>query len=133
MNQITNTRIHEIGCLDMSIYKCINEDYVTDKIIITEKQLAHIRERHPESYDDTVRNINQILKNPDYIIKDKRPNTGLVIKRIFSNPKNILLVLRICTSHSQPDYKNSIITSWEISNDRLNNYLRNKQVLYKRE
>ena len=133
MNLFPSVHIHGIGCLDMSIYSCISEDYVTDQVIITEKQLVHIRERHPEAYDDTICYISQILKYPDYIIKDKRPHTGLVVKQIVSKQKSILLVLRICTFGNQSDYKNSIITSWEISKERLNNYLKNKQILYKRE
>lgn len=31
MNPFSNTHIHEIACLDMSIYSCISEEYVTDK------------------------------------------------------------------------------------------------------
>lgn len=38
------------------------------------------------------------------------------------------IVLRICTSEDEPGYKNSIISSWEISDKRLQNYLRNKQI-----
>ena len=30
------------------------------------------------------------------------------------------------------DYKNSVITSWKITEKRLNNYLRNKDVIYKK-
>ncbi len=83
------------------------------------------------NFDSTVNYIKQILEQPDYIIKDKRPNTGLVIKQIISCEKNLLLVLRICTS-CNTEYKNSIITSWEISETRLQNYLKNKQILYKK-
>ena len=68
--------MYEIGSLDMSIYKCITEDYTTDKIVISEKQLLHIKERHPEAYKDTISYIKEILVNPDYIIKDKRPQTN---------------------------------------------------------
>lgn len=128
-----NVKIHEIGNLNISLYKCISNDYITEKIIITEKQLFHIKKRHPEVYCDTINYINHILKEPDYIIKDKRPNTGLVIKRIPSSQKHILLVLRICTSTDKTEYKNSIITSWEISDGRLKNYLNNKEILYKRQ
>ena len=116
----------------MSIYKCISNEYITDEVVITEKQLLHIKEKHPEAYDNTISYIKCILEQPDYIIKDKHPNTCLVIKQIMSCEKHLLLVLRICTSCDK-GYKNSIITSWEISDTRLNNYLRNKQILYKRE
>lgn len=132
VKQMTNEQIHKIGCLDMLIYKCISEEYVTNEVIITEKQLVHIKEQHPEAYDNTISYIKQVLDQPDYIIQDKRPNTGLVIKQIISGEKHLLLVLRICTSNDKK-YKNSIITSWEISESRLKNYLKNKPILYKGE
>ncbi|MCI8993567.1 MAG: hypothetical protein HFG80_12760 [Eubacterium sp.] len=129
MKQIADAYIYKIGCLDMSVYKCINTEYSTNEVVITGKQLIHIKDRHPEAYDNTINYIEKILKAPDYIIKDKRPNTGLVIGQFTSCDKHILLVLRICTSNNKK-YKNSVITSWEISKSRLRNYLKNKQILY---
>ena len=43
IKQLRGVQVYEIGSLDMSIYKCITEDYTTDKIVITEKQLLHIK------------------------------------------------------------------------------------------
>lgn len=78
--------------------------------------------------------MKQVIEKPDYIFSDdKHKNTGLVVKRIMSEKGNIQLVLRICTSDDAPGYKNSIISCWEISDKRLQNYLRNKRILYKME
>ena len=125
--------IYSLGTLDWKIYDSISINHVTDEVIITEEQLSHIRERHPEAYKDTLRYVREILDNPDYIIKDKHPNTGLIIKEIPEGESSSLLVLRICTEIDSKEYKNSIITSWKITEKRLNNYLRNKQILYKKE
>lgn len=65
-------------------------------------------------------------------IRDKHPNTGLVIKSIPCGMDNMLLVLRISTAADREGYKNSLITSWKISEKRLNNYMRNKEVIYKK-
>ena len=105
-------------------------------MIITEEQMMHIRERHPEAYIDTmhyVRDILDILNDPDYIFKDKHPNTGLIVKKIQNIEDNSLLVLKIITPDDKANYKNSIITSWKITEKRLNNYLRNKEIIYKKE
>ena len=102
-------------------------------MIVTEKQLMHIRNRHPEAYQDAIHYVRDILDDPDYILKDKRPNTGLVVKRIFNEKESSLLVLKIITSNDREGYKNSVITSWKITEKRLNNYLRNKDVIYKKE
>ena len=42
-------------------------------------------------------------------------------------------VLRVHTSADNPAFKNSIISSWEISESRWENYIKNKTVLYKKE
>ena len=62
----------------------------------------------------------------------KHPNTGLVVKKIQNDEKSSLLALKIITSDDNKDYKNSVITSWKITEKRLNNYLRNKDVIYKK-
>lgn len=128
-----NGVIHSLGILDWEIYDCISRDHVTDEVIITEEQMVHIRERHPEAYIDTMHYVRDILDNPDYIFRDKRPNTGLVVKKIQNDGDSSLLVLKIVTSDDKKDYKNSVITSWKITEKRLNNYLRNKDIIYKKE
>lgn len=42
--------MHYIGKLNHEIYQCITNDIVTDDVIITEQQIAHILERHPDDY-----------------------------------------------------------------------------------
>lgn len=119
--------------LDWRIYNCISNEHIVDEVIITEEQLMHIRERHPEAYQDTIHYVRDILADPDYILSDRRPNTGLVIKRIHSKSESSLLVLRVSTSADRMGYKNSVITGWRITEKRLNNYLRNKEIIYNKE
>lgn len=125
--------VHTIGKIDKNIYKCITEDIVTDEVVITDNQIQHILERHPDAYEKVLGEMSNALEYPDYIIKDKRSNTGLVIKRIMVGQEYMQMVLRICTSDDPEGYKNSVISCWEISEKRLSNYLRNKQILYKKE
>lgn len=119
-----------VGEIDKNIYKCITKDIITDIVIITEKQLEHIVERHPEAYELLTLYFNDILDNPDYIIKDVRANTGLIIKRIEQENVSTQMVLRIVTKEDEEGYCNSVISCWRISENRLNNYLRNKEILY---
>ncbi len=127
-----NVVIHSLGTLDWNIYGCISSNHTADEVIITEEQMMHMRERHPEAYIDTMRYVREILDDPDYIFRDKRPNTGLVVKKIHNGEESSLLVLKIITSDDNKDYKNSVITSWKVTEKRLNNYLRNKDVIYKK-
>ena len=124
--------MHTVGKINKEIYKCITEDIVTEEVIITENQIKHIQDRHPEAFEKTMNNLKSALYDPDYIIEDKHKNTGLIIKRIRLEEDYTQVVLRICTSQDQHGYKNSIISRWEISEKRLQNYLRNKRILYKR-
>lgn len=71
--------MHFVGKIDRKIYSCITKDIVTDDVIVTEKQIKHILDRHPDAYEKTIASFKDILKDPDYIIKDeKHDNTGLV-------------------------------------------------------
>ena len=128
-----NIEVHSLGKIDREIYKCITEDIRTDEVIITDNQIQHIKDRHPEAYDKVLNNIQEAIRVPDYIIRDKHEYTGLVIKRIETESGILQVVLRLCTSEDEQGYKNSIISCWELSEKRLQNYLRNKEILYSRE
>lgn len=125
--------VHRVGKINRNIYKCITEDIVTDEVIITDNQVQHILDRHPDAYENVIDYLSEIIREPDFIIEDKHENTGLVIKGIKTEKEYAQMVLRICTSGDNPDYKNSVISCWEISEKRLQNYLRNKRILYKKE
>lgn len=125
--------VHRVGKINRNIYKCITEDIVTDEVIITDNQVRHILDRHPDAYENVIDYLSEIIREPDFIIEDKHENTGLVIKGIKTEKEYAQMVLRICTSADNPDYKNSVISCWEISEKRLQNYLRNKRILYKKE
>ena len=94
-------------------------------------QKAHIKERHPGDYETVLEHMAEAIRKPDFILKDERKNTGLIIKAV--KEENIQTVLRIHTSEDEEGYKNSIISCWGISKKRLQNYLRNKEILYKKE
>lgn len=128
-----NSGIHSLGKLNLEIYSCITTDFITDEVIITEEQLSHIREKHPEAYQDTLLYVKDVLDNPDYIFKDKKENSGIVVKKIINEEEHSLLVIKIITSKDNKDYKNSVITGWKITEKRLNNYIRNKNIIYKKE
>ena len=131
--QSTTPDVHTIGRIDKSIYKCVTDNIVTDEVIITNNQIRHIKERHPNDYERFSGYFSQIVESPDYIIKANKPNTALILKEIKSNGEVFKTVLRLVTSKDDPTYKNSIITFMKIDNKEWNRLLRNKTILYKRE
>lgn len=132
-----NYDLKELCSLDVNLYKCITEDIVTDRVVLTDKQIIHIADHHPEAYNDVLIELNETILYPDYIIKDeKHADTGLVIRKIHSTSESnqhSFIVLKICTDTHNGKLANSVISGWKISESRLQSYLRNKPVLYKKE
>lgn len=122
-----------VGHIDFEIFNCVTEYLTTSEVIITPERIQHIMERHPGSFEKIKPFLEQALSAPDYILADKNPNTGLVLKLIEEKGVRFQLVLRIHTPVDHPDFKNSVISAWEISESRWNNYIKNKTILYKRE
>ncbi|MBR4442514.1 MAG: hypothetical protein IKS52_04510 [Clostridia bacterium] len=117
--------------IDLSLYRCISEDITTDVVLVTEERIAHSN-RHQRAFDRYGSFLRAALTAPDYIIEDKRPNTGLVVKKVEAEDgRSLLIVLRVHVSGDPAGYKNSIISCWDIGEARLKNYLRNRKILYK--
>lgn len=129
--------LKELCSLDVELYQCITQDIDTNRVVLTDKQILHIADHHPEAYNDVLIELNETIMSPDYIIKDeKHENTGLVIREITSgspSKQHTFIVLRICTNSNNGKLANSVISGWKISESRLQSYLRNKPVLYKRK
>ena len=115
--------------LDKELYKDITDDIVGNEVIITNIQIVHINERHPNVYEKIKDNLPTLIKEPDYIIQSKRKATAIVLKDI--EEKHYQAILRLHTSKDNPGYKNSIITLLKIDNDERERLIRNKKVVYK--
>ncbi len=82
----------------IEIYKCITEDIVTEEVVITDNQIQHIKERHPNDYEKFSSCFVEIVREPDYIIETKKPNTALILKKLIIEQKVFQLVLGLVTS-----------------------------------
>lgn len=123
----------DLGVLDIEIYKCITEKIDTNRVIISKAQLLHMAEHHPESYTETLIELKSTISRPDYIFRDdKHENTGLVVKHLPAGGDSLYIVLRICTDSEGGMLANSVISGWKISEKRLENYIRNRTVLYRK-
>lgn len=125
--------VKTIGKIDIKKYQCVTKDIQTDEVIITDERIQHIKERHPNDYEQYFKYANDILTDPDYILEANRPNTAFVLKRILENGKAYQMILRLKTSSDPQNFKNSIITFLKIDEKRYNRYLRTKKILYKSE
>ncbi|MGN0706897.1 MAG: PBECR2 nuclease fold domain-containing protein [Faecalibacterium sp.] len=119
--------------LDREIYKVVTGDIASSEVIITDVQLQHIRERHPDISETVKSYLSEAILQPDYIIETDRPNTANILKRFTIDGKGYQLVLRLRTSNDPAEFKNSIITFMSVNEKRWNQYLRNRKILYKHE
>ena len=119
--------------IDKNLYSVVTADIRTSEVIITTKQIEHIKERHPNDYERFSGYFEKILTEPDYILEANKPNTAFILKTFNTKDENFQLILRLSTSNDSENYSNSIITFLKISDKKWNKYLRNKKILYKRE
>ena len=122
-----------VGKIDIEIYNCITKDITTDEVIITDKQIDHIKNRHPNDYELFNKYFEKIVEQPDYIIEANKPFTALILKEIQIDNKKFKTVVRLATSNDTPSHKNSIITFMKIDDREWNRILKNKKILYKSE
>ena len=119
--------------LNPEIYNRVVPIVKTCHVIITDKQLIHIRERHPDISETVMERLAEIIQEPDYIIATEKLYTANVLKRIECNGKSYQLVLRVYTDGDPDGFQNSIITFMSVNEKRYQQYLRNRRILYKRE
>lgn len=93
--------MHSIGKIDIEIYKCVTNDITADEVIVTDTQIAHIKER-----------INRI-------------------QHLFSSVSRITkkyqVILQLKTSSDPENYKNSVITFLKVAEKRYSRYLSTKK------
>lgn len=122
-----------VGKIDIEIYNCITKDITTDEVIITDERIQHIKERHPNNYEQYYSYMRSIIENPEYIIEANKPNTALILKSFSNGNETFKTVLRLITSSDNSKFKNSIITFMKINEKEWNRLLKNKKILYKSE
>lgn len=121
-----------IGKINREIYSCITDDIVTDEVIISDTQIKHIQESHPNDFERFVNYFKNIVEDPDYILRANKPNTAMILKEIEENGEKTKLILRLQTSDDPKDFKNSIITFQKVQEKRYKRYLRNSEILYQK-
>ncbi len=122
-----------VGKIDIEIYNCITKDITTDEVIITDERIQHIKEHHPNNYEQYYSYMRSIIENPEYIIEANKPNTALILKSFSNGNETFKTVLRLITSSDNSKFKNSIITFRKINEKEWNRLLKNKKILYKSE
>lgn len=117
--------MHFITRIDIKKYDCISDDIDTDEVIITDERIEHICTRHPGAFEIISPYLKFALDEPDYILEDKRPRSGIILKKVEVDSTRLQIVLRVHTSQDDAGFKNSIISAWTINEERWENYINN--------
>ena len=128
-----NFDIHFVGRIDINLYKAIVPDIATDIVIITDERVQHIRQRHPNDYEQHQRYMCELVETPDYILEANRPHSVVLLKAFSEEGKQFKAILRLHMSTDDSNYQNSIITFMKIRASKYEQYKRTKIILYKRE
>ena len=128
-----NPDVNFVCKLNKELYTVVTEDIRTDEVIITDERIQHIQERHPDDYERFSTYLAEIVQSPDYIIRDPRPQTGMLLKEITvgETGEHFRIALRLAASQDPAHYKNSIITFLKIRQKEWERLIHNKEILYK--
>ena len=121
-----------IGKIDLKIYHAVTDDIRTGDVVLSDSQLKHIQESHPEDYKQFSQYLQTILQEPDYILESKKPFTAIVLKEIITDNKRFKVILRLQTYNDPAGFMNSIITFQHVEEKRYRRYIKNAKILYQR-
>lgn len=124
--------VQYVGTIDKEIYKVVTSDIRTQEVVITEKQIEHIQQRHPGDFEKYKQFFKIAIQDPDYILRANKINTAMILKEINMDGEGVKLILRLQTSDDPVAYKNSIITFQKISAKRYARYVKNAEILYQK-
>ena len=116
--------------LDRELYSVVTKDIASDDVIITDKQIEHIKERHPNDFELFASFFAEMIRDPDYILAANKPNTAMILKEVVLDGRKLKLILRLKTSADPAEYKSSIITFQHIREKEWQRVIRNMKILY---
>lgn len=125
--------VYFVGKIDCSVYSVVAKGIRTDEVIMTDERIAHVKDTHPDDFERYSQYIRQMVEDPQYILADKVPYTAVVLQEFEEQGEHFRLILKIAMPEDEDFKKNSVITFLKISEKTYKKYLRNKEILYKRE
>lgn len=104
----------------------------TTEVIITDKRIAHIKERHPEDYNLFEQYGRDSILSPDILLQDlKNAGTIFAVKKLPDT--NLNVVIRLVLDTDNPDFKNSVMTFYRIRDKNLKKLMERNPILYIKE
>lgn len=122
-----------IGKINKEILGEYRKKIITDRVIITNERIEHIKKRHLDDYERYIKYIPDVLYNPDYILEDREnKDTILMLKKIEKQEKKIQVVVKLQTNLKEKEKSNSILTFWHIRDRSYRSTIKNNKMIYKK-
>ena len=122
--------VYARSTLDVGAVNVLEKEFGTlnsDEVILRNERLEHIRERHPEVADVLKNNYDELIKKPNYILKDsKNENTALFIKNIEGKSYNTVIKMN---TDKDVKLENSTITFYKIRDREFKRILQKSKTL----
>lgn len=116
----------KVGNIDP--YKYGSKDIQTTEVILMAERELHIKEKHPDAYNIIMKNLKNIVENPDATFAEIDKNdTVWAVKQI--DTQHARVVLKISRSTNILGYKNSVITGQLISKKRIEKALKKNRII----
>lgn len=94
-----------IGKINIKYFQEINNNIITDEVVLTKERYLHIIEGHKEDFELYGNMMSEIIENPNYILKD----------------------------YNNIHTKNSIMTFYRIRDKNLKKLQEKNKTIYKKE
>ena len=86
----------KIGKITKEVIEKLELDIEEDTpIYISDRNMEHIKLKHPEDYDRYSKQIFNILENPTYVAKHPKKESIEYIKRYILNDEYVLVAVRV--------------------------------------
>ena len=122
----------DIAQIDETLLKNSDFKLLTKNLVLIDKSIIHIKERHPNDYEDAIKDISNMVRSPDSIMIGNKPHTLVYMTR---NNKGHMyqVVIRLKDEGMSDEFQNSIITLNRINEKRYKRYKKSRQFIYKKE
>ena len=130
--KVKQNNVIDIAQLDETLLRDSNIKLLTKNLVLTDNSIIHIKERHPNDYGDVIKDLSNMVQDPDSIMIGNKPHTLVYMAR---NSKGHMyqVVIRLKDEDMNDEFQNSIITLNRVNEKRYKRYKKSRKIIYKKE
>ncbi|WP_277301190.1 hypothetical protein [Veillonella montpellierensis] len=130
--KVKRNNVIDIAQMDETLLKNSDFKLLTKNLVLTDKSINHIKERHPNDYKDVIKDISNMVQSPDSIMIGNKPHTLIYMTR-NSRGHMYQVVIRLRDEGMSDEFQNSIITLNRVNEKRYKRYKKSREFIYKKE